>query len=199
MINLLASNAKEDIMYARRNTQLLRWCVVVLLIIGGIMLISLAGLFYIKQSQKQYTEQVSRTEAQLKEQNLEETQKKVESISNNLKLTTQVLSREVLFSKLLKQIGAAMPANTSLTDLKIGKTEGGIDLTAVASNYVTASQVQVNLQDPNNKIFDKADIINIVCNANNIVDPRYPCTINIRARFGKNASYFFISPTGAKS
>lgn len=199
MINLLASKSKEDIMYARRNTQLLRACLLVFLIICGIIVISLAGLFYIKQSLHQYNLQISKTEAQLKEQNLEETQKKVESISNNLKLTTQVLSREVLFSKLLKQIGSAMPANTSLTDLKIGKTEGGIDLTAIASSYDSATQIQLNLQDPANKIFDKADIINIVCNSANVLDPRYPCTVNIRARFGKNTSYFFISPSGAKS
>jgi len=199
MINLLASNAKQDLMYARRNTLLLRWCFVVILIIMGIGAISLAGLFFIKQSQKQYTDQVARTQAQLKEQNLETTQKKVESISNNLKLTTQVLSREVLFSKLLKQIGSAMPANTSLTDLKIGKTEGGIDLSAVASDYNAATQVQVNLQDPSNKIFDKADILNIVCTAANTLDPRYPCTVNIRARFGKNNTFFLINPTGVKS
>lgn len=199
MINLLASNAKEDILYARRNTQLLRYCIITLLVILGIVMISLAGLFYIRQSQKQYSQQVMDTRAQLKEQNLEETQQKVEAISNNLKLTTQVLSREVLFSKLIKQIGAAMPANTSLTDLKIGKTEGGIDLTAIASSYNSATQVQVNLEDPKNKIFDKADIINIVCNTSNIVDPRYPCTINVRARFGKNASFFFITPSGVKS
>lgn len=199
MINLLASKSKEDIMYARRNTQLLRYSVLALCVIAGIIAISLSGLFYMKQSQKQYAAQIARTEAQLKEQNLEETQKKVESISNNLKLTTQVLSREILFSKLLKQIGSVMPANTSLTDLKIGKTEGGIDLTAIASNYDSATQIQVNLSDPANKIFDKADIINIVCNTNNILDPRYPCTVNIRARFIKDAPFYFISPKGTKS
>lgn len=199
MINLLASNAKQDLMYARRNTLLLRWCFVVILIIGGIVLITLAGLFYIKQSQKQYTDQVTRTQTQLKEQNLDSTQKKVESISNNLKLTTQVLSREVLFSKLLKQIGSAMPTNTSLTDLKIGKTEGAIDLSAVASDYNAATQVQVNLQDPANKIFDKADILNIACNSTNTLDSRYPCTVNIRARFGKNNNFFLINPSGVKS
>ena len=199
MINLLASHAKTDIMYARRNTLLLRWCLVVVFIIAGVGIISLAGLFYIKQSQQQYTDQVGRTQAQLKEQNLETTQAKIESISNNLKLTTQVLSREILFSKLLKQIGSAMPANTSLTDLKIGKTEGGIDLSAVAADYNSATQVQVNLQDPANKIFDKADILNIACASNNVLDPRYPCTINIRARFGKNNNFFLINPGGAKS
>lgn len=198
MINLLASNAKEDILYARRNSQLLKYCLIVICIIIGTLLISLAGLFYINQSQKQYTEQVNKTLALLKEQKLEETQKKIETISNNIKLTTDVLSKEVLFSKLLLQIGAAMPAKTNLTDLKIINTTGGIDLTAIASDYDTATQVQVNLADPANKIFDKADIVNIICNSKTLIDPEYPCTINIRARFSSKASFYFIAPTGVK-
>src|SRR3989304_3430954 len=92
-------------------------------------------------------------------QKLEETQKSVQEISDNLKLVVQVLSREILFSKLIKQIGTAIPPSAVLTDLKIAKTSGGIDLTAVAIDYSTATQVQVNLQDPDNKIFDKADLI----------------------------------------
>lgn len=192
MINLLSSNVKNDILYARRNTTLLRWCLILVLVILGVGVISMSGYFYIRQSQKQYNSQIEQSKAQLSEQKLAETQTQIEDISNNLKLTVQVLSREVLFSKLFKQIGAAMPANTNLTDLKISKTEGGIDMTAIATDYNTASQVQINLQDSANKIFDKADILNIVCQPNS--KQPYPCTVNIRARFGSNKSFLFITP-----
>lgn len=199
MINLLASNSKQDIMYARRNTQMLRFSVIVIIVILGIALISLGGLFYIKKSQVEYTDQVNRTLTLLKEQELEQTQKNLETISNNIKLTTDVLSREVLFSKLIQQIGAAMPTSTNLTDLTINNTTGGIDLTASASSYYSATQVQVNLADPANKIFDKADIVNIVCNSVNATDVKYPCIINIRARFSPKASFYFITPKEKKS
>ncbi len=198
MINLLPAEIKSDIAYARKNATLLKFCVLLLLVIVGMALITVAGLFYMNQSKSLYNKQIKTAQEEIKNQKLETVQKQAEDISNNLKLTTQVLSREVLFSKLIKQIGAAMPPNTALSDLKIGKTEGGIDLTAVASDYNTGSQIQINLSDPANKIFDKADILNITCTSGN-TDPRYPCTVTIRARFGTNNGFLFISPNGVKS
>lgn len=198
MINLLPTDIKKNMSFARRNIRLARWSVALLVGIAGIWLIVAFGLFYLNRSTNSYSQQVAKTKQDLEDQKLGETQQEVENISSSLKLVIQVLGREVLFSKLLKQIGSVIPANASLTDLKIGKVEGAIDLTAVASDYNTATQVQVNLQDPSNKIFDKADIVSINCNSNSTSDPRYPCTINIRAQFSKNNPFLFINPAGDK-
>lgn len=191
MINLLPPSVKKDIHYGRRNTYLVKFSLVLVATIVGIFVIGMSGLYYMDQSIANYNDQVSRGQASLKSQNIDETQKKVEDISNNLKLTSQVLSREVFFSKLIQQIGAAMPNNTLLTDLKIAKTDGGIDLTAIATDYNNATQVQVNLSDKANKIFDKADILNTACVANP-TDPKYPCTITLRARFSKDNSFTYV-------
>lgn len=191
MINLLPSHLKKEIFFGRRNSQLAQLVVVLVSTILGVYLIGLFGLFYMNQSIHNYNDQVARARESLKSQKIDEIQKEVGTISNNLKLTSQVLSREVLFSKLIQQIGAAMPANTILTDLKIATTDGAIDLTAIASDYNTATQVQVNLADPANKIFDKADILNTQC-GNTATDPKYPCTVTLRARFGKNNDFTFI-------
>ncbi len=196
MINLLPPNVKQNITYARHNTKLLRWSFVLLFGIVGTAVIVLFGLFYINQSTKSYAAQVEKTQDELNAQKLPETQKQVEDISSNLKLVVQVLSREILFSKLIKQIGAAIPANASLTSLSIAKVSGGIDLTAIASDYNTATQVQINLQDPANKIFDKADIVNISCTSSATADPRYPCNVSIRAQFASNNPFLFINTKG---
>src|SRR3990167_6988130 len=148
MINLLPSEVTENIAYARRNTKLLRWSFALFIGIAGIWLVVAFGLFYINRSMNNYSRLVSAAQNDLKAQKLSETQKQVENISGSLRLVVQVLSREVLFSKLLTQIGSVIPANASLIDLKIAKIEGAIDLTAAASDYNTATQVQVNLQDP---------------------------------------------------
>lgn len=194
MINLLPSSIKKEIRFGRQNNRLVKLSIIFLLTISGSVLIGLAGLFYMNQSIDNLKAQADRTQLVLKSQKIDDTQKQVEEISGNLKLTTQVLSRQVFFSKLIQQIGAAMPTNTILTDLKITKTEGGIDLTAIASDYNTATQVQVNLADPANKIFDKADILNAACVANP-ADPKYPCTITLRARFSKDNSFTLVGGT----
>src|SRR3989344_1012864 len=186
MINLLPPEAKQSIAYARQNTKLLKWCVAIVLVTAGTGLVVAFGMLYMNRSINSYSAQVQKTQDELKAQHLEQTQKQVDDITGSLKLVVQVLSREVLFSKLFQQIGTAIPAKASLTDLKIGKVEGGIDLTAIAADYDTATQVQINLQDPANKIFDKADIVSITCNTASTTDPRYPCTVNVRAQFAKN-------------
>lgn len=195
MINLLPPDIKDSITYARRNTQLARWIGLVMTSFAGVAVVVVFGLLYMNQSITANQQQIAETQAQLKVQKLEETQKRVEDISGSLKLVVQVLSKQVLFSELLKQTGAAMPPNTVLVNLQINKLQGGIDIQAAGLDYATASQIQVNLQDPKNKIFSKADIINITCNntaTRNGLAAKYPCSISIRAQFTQNNPFMFI-------
>jgi len=192
MINLLPPDIRQNIMYARRNARLLRWTVGLLIGIVGIGLVIGIGYVYMNKLGKDYATQATQAQADLDKQNPAQTQKEVEDITNSLKLVVQVLSREVLFSKLLAQIGASLPSGSVLLNLSINKLQGGIDLSAGATDYQTASQVQVNLQDPNNKIFDKADIISIQCTTDGST---YPCTATIRAQFAQNNPFLFINGT----
>lgn len=199
MINLLPTGIREDLLYARRNTVLSRWVVACSFALLGIGLIVAGGYVYLDQSSKTYVKRVEIAQRNLQSQNVEETQKKVEEISNNTKLATQVLSREILFSKLLRQLGSSLPENTILKQLQIDKLQGGLTLQAGAKDISGGAQLQLNLQDPKNKIFDKADIENITCVP---PDPKiaYPCTVQIRALFTKSNPYLYIAPTaeGAK-
>jgi len=193
MINLLPTEFKQSIIYARRNRVLLRWIVALMFLLVGVATITFFGQLYIDRSINAQTTKAEQTREQLKTQRLAETQTQVEDISSSIKLALQVLSREVLFSKLLRQIGAAMPEGATLSGIGIEKVEGGIDLQAVATDYRSASQVQVNLQDPNNRIFDKADIVNISCkDEEGEAKSQYPCVVNIRALFGDNSPFLFI-------
>ena len=195
MINLLPVQIKKDVSYARRNTLLRRWifaCVVALI---GVGLIIGGGWLFMQKSIKDYEKQVTQSRESLKAQNIDEVQKQVESTSSSTKLTLQVLSREILFSKLIRQIGAALPANTTLTALQIDKVQGGIQLNAKSADYISGTQIQVNLQDPKNGVFEKADINSIGCPTPPTIQEPRPCTVSLRALFGKNNSFMFISPT----
>lgn len=192
MINLLPPDTREAIMYARRNTRLLHWSLALLAGIAGMVAIVVFGFFYIDQNTKNINQQVELARQELKVQKLEETQKRVEDLSGSLKLVTQVLSKQILFSELLQQVGAVMPSGSSLGGLNISKVQGGIDLQAVSRDYQTASQVQVNLQDPNNKLFEKVDILSINCGSQP-AQSAYPCTGTYRASFTKNNPFLLLS------
>lgn len=64
-----------------------------------------------------------------------------------------------------------MPENTVLSNIEISKVEGGIDLSAETKDQESATQIQVNLMDPNNKLFDKVDIVSISCGESNQPTP----------------------------
>jgi hypothetical protein len=193
VINLLPPNVKEDVLYARRNKKLVNWVFAILASIIGSLVIIGFGQLYLTQSVRSYTKQIEDGQERLRIQKIDETQKRVGEISGNLKLVVQVLSREILFSKVLRQVGAAIPSGAVLTELTIDKVEGGIDLTFEAKDYQTGSQILLNLQDPSNEIFEKADIEEIKCAAELPEGQTYPCQVSVRALFGDNSPYLFIN------
>jgi hypothetical protein len=201
MINLLPPDLKTGYLYARRNLSLRKWVILVLIALIGLGGLGAFGLMSLKQSQDEYSKQVAASQALLQKENYAETQKRVKEIGDSFKLVVKVLGQEVLFSQLLRQIAAAIPTGANLTGLTISQTQGGIDISANAVDYNTATQVQVNLADPENKIFSKADIISINCNTDPTKtgqDAIYPCTVNVRALFSNNNPYLFINSKGAR-
>lgn len=198
MINLLPPEIQQEYHYARRNTQLLRLVFMFGIGLAGLVLISAAGVWYLHQSANAYAKQADVTQLALNAQKQTETETTIKEMSNSLKLSVQVLSKEVLFSKLLTQLGTITPSNATLSNLSITELQGGVDITANTADYNAATQLQVNLADPDNKIFDKADIVSITCAAP-VNGSRYPCTVVIRALFAKNNPYLFISNSKAGS
>jgi Tfp pilus assembly protein PilN len=198
MINLLPVETKANYVFARRNTRILKWAAGLLVGILGIALVINGGTIYINQSINDSTNAISDINSQLRYEKLDKVQGQVSAISNNLKLMVTVLSKEVLFSQLLQQIGITLPNGAVLTGINITQVQGGIDLQAAAVNYQTASQIQINLQDPNNKIFSKADLISIQCSGSpgtigGSFSNAYPCKVQIRAQFVANNPFLFIN------
>jgi hypothetical protein len=194
MINLLPPDIKEGYTYARRNVRLRRWAFSFGLALVGLAALGTIGMVSLQQTSNNYQRQVSLAQETLKKEDMEGTQKRIQDISNSFKLVVKVLGQEVLFSDLIRQMGSAMPAKANLTGLTIRDTTGGLDIVAEATDYSTATQVQVNLADPRNKIFSKADIISINCDQ---TDSAYPCIVNIRALFAKDNPFLFINSKGA--
>jgi len=181
-----------------RNVHLVRWTVICGLSLVGLAVISTAGLIYIQQTTRSYDGQIAAGQALLKEEKLTSTQTEIKDISSSLKLAVQVLSQEVLFSKLLTQLAIITPSNSVLTNLNISQSQTSIDITALSTSYNAAAQLQVNLADPANKLFSKADIVSVNCGSAS-TDSKYPCTATIRALFTTNNPYLFINDGGAKS
>ncbi len=190
MINLLPNDIKDEVIFARHNNALRNWIFACLAALAGVVVIIAAGQLFIYQSTQTWQKQVDTTRAELGAEKLEDTQKKITEISDSIKLSLQVLSREILFSKLISQIGNTIPDGSALQGLTINTSQSGVDITAVATDYQTATQVHINLSDPNNKIFEKADILNVTCTQT--PNEKYPCTISIRALFANQNEFQYV-------
>jgi Tfp pilus assembly protein PilN len=196
MINLLPPELKETYTYGRRNRALARWISTMALCLVGAVLLTAGGYLYLNQSIDSTNQQIADVNRQLQSENQSKVQAQVTDISNNLKLAVQVLSKEILFSKLLKQLAAVTPNGAVLTNLSITQAQGGLDITAETTSYATATQLQVNLADPSNQIFSQADIEGIDCSGQT-GNSAYPCAVTMRTLFAKNNPFLFIN-NGAK-
>lgn len=193
MINLLPPDLKQAYHYARRNYHLSRWIVVLLTVLAGAAIITAAGWVYLNQTSKQYQSQITASQKNLDAQSYKQVESQIKEMSNNLKLSVQVLSKQILFSELLIHLGTIMPKDTKLSALNISQTEGGIDITAVAKTYASATQIQVNMSDSSNKLFSKVDLVSITCDSSDTSD--YPCKVSLRALFSNQNPFLFIHNT----
>jgi Tfp pilus assembly protein PilN len=192
MINLLPPELKDQYIYGRRNTVLRRWALAMGFGIAGVAVVTFTGLFFMEKSIVTYRGQVNATSQHLADENLEKTREHSKQVSADIKLATDVLSKEILFSKLLTQIAKVIPPRTSLTDLNISSDQTGLEIKALAADYLSAAQLQVNLQDPANPIFAKADIQTITCGGQS-ADPKYQCTVTIKALFKQNNQFLYLN------
>ncbi len=200
MLNLMPPDARSAISYARHNARLFRWTVGCLIIIVAMGATVVVGGFYIDNSKHNLASSIDQTKATITAQKLDKVQAQAQSLSGGVKLIVQVLSKEIQFSKLLQQIGGLMPAGATLGDIQLSnKVNGALDLTANAVDYESATQVQVNLQDPKNNLFDKVDTLSVSCADSNAttsssaVDSRYKCQILVRALFKSTAAVTLLA------
>lgn len=204
LLNLMPPDAKTSIAYARHNTRLVHWTIGCLMIIVAMAATVVLGSFYIDNSKHNLTKSIEQTKNTISTQKLDKIQAEAQNLSGGVKLIVQVLSKEIQFSKLLEQLGGLMPTGATLGNVQLSsKVNGALDLTANAVDYQSATQVQVNLQDPKNNLFEKVDTISVTCtdgapSSSGIVDSRYKCQIIVRALFKSDAAVTLLASPPSK-
>lgn len=198
MINLLAPTHSADLRYRHHNAMLKRWLITSTIATGGLILIVVAGWLYIANQNRVLTRSINTTKQQLQAQDLTGIQKQASTLTGNIKIINQVLSREIRFSDLIQQIGAVMPSGTVLSSLTLSNIDGAIDLSTSSKDYTSAVQIAVNLGDSKNNIFQKVDIVNINCSSTST--NAYPCNATFKALFEPTTKNRFLNvpPTGVK-
>ncbi|MEK7471895.1 MAG: hypothetical protein AAB624_01475 [Patescibacteria group bacterium] len=191
MIDLLPTDVKKSRTYGRRNGQLLRWNFMCLLGILGILIIVGTGYFFVDNATLSAAKVKQQTEESIKTAKLDEAEVEYATFSNNLKTVVQILSSQVLFSELLQQIGGVTPNGATLNSVSLADTDNALDLSFTTSSAGLAPTIQVNLEDPENELFEKADIIQVSCQVDEDGDEE--CGVQLRALFKTDAKFLFLN------
>lgn len=199
MINLLPPDQKRALIFARRNTRLRKGVVGMSIGVGLLLLVAGGNLLLLHREAASYRDNIAAIEQELKQKDEANTIKRMDEISGNLNLVIKVLSGQVLFANLFQQVGSAMPNGSILQNLALtGDMTGGVDLQIGSVDYDTGTQVLLNLQDPDNKIFEKADLVSLNCAERTAENGPYYCTGKIRATFQKDSQFSFLKQQTAQ-
>ena len=197
MINLMPDYMRQEIIYARRNRTLLRWLFAMIIVIVGVGLMTLFGQYYINRSTTSLEASAKTTQDRIGAQNLATVQKEIKGLSNNFTTITQLLQRQLLFSKMFTKIGSIVPSGAILRGINLSTTTTSIDLNVVAVNREAATQAFVNISDPTNGLFEKADLISVGCdqidNDSSEAAIKYPCSATIKVIIKTDSSFFFLN------
>lgn len=191
MINLLPPEVKEMRSYGRRNLLLVRWS---LLCLGAAILlmgIAAAGYIFITNAEQSAVQTKTQTEAAIQTAKLDEVSAEFDAFSSNLKTVTQILSKQVLFSSLIRQIGSIIPDGATLNSVSLSDADNALSLDIKVSSPDLAPTVQVNLENEQNGLFEKADIISVSCLTD--ASKQQSCTVSVKALYRKDANFLFLN------
>jgi Tfp pilus assembly protein PilN len=192
MINLLPPEQKQQISYARKNSQLLNWMIALTVLIIAIFTLTLVGQFFISQNINSLKAINQSVEQRIEQRGLANTQKEVESLSNNMTTVVKILKDHLLFSKIFDKIGSLLPPGTSLSGIEISSSESALELEFKSSTQDAASQVFINISDPNNGLFEKADLLNVNCPRSDI-SRTDPCITQVRVIIKTDSNFYFLN------
>ncbi|MBP9812952.1 hypothetical protein H6794_00990 [Candidatus Nomurabacteria bacterium] len=197
MINLLPYDYKQQIQYARKNKELVKWNLALGIAMLVIIAVSAAGTLYMYKTTKDYEKTVSQNTASLQDKKLEQDYQSMEKLSKDFKTVVDIASQQLLYSKILKAIAPLLPADTELNGIEITQGKQGVELKLNGQDQATLTQAFINISDKNNNIFEKADFNNVTCKEKSDGE-KYPCSANIKGLFTKNSDFYFINSGSTK-
>jgi hypothetical protein len=198
MINLMPDYLRQEIAFARRNYALLQWLMAVTIVIIAVGAMTIFGQYYIGRNTKSLEAAAEVTKERIDAQNLQTTQTDIQSLSNNFTTVTRLLKQQLLFSRMFVKIGSIVPGGAILRGITLSTTTStAIDLNVVAINRDVATQAFVNISDPANGLFDKADLLSVSCSTVGIdssdLTAKYPCSAMIKVVIKTDSSFYFLN------
>jgi cell division protein FtsB len=184
MINLMPDTAKKEIRSARANVLLTRYIIVVILAFAFLSLL-LAGSFVVLTQTKTSAEQLISGNDE-KAAVYSETKAQVDALSSSLSETKRILDEEILYSRVLMNIGQQMPEGTILSGITLSSDSfKGTPVTLKAYAKTTEAAVLLREKFQSTSIFSNVNFES-VSDTDGIAG--YPVSVSMKLTVTKAAA-----------
>lgn len=182
MINLLPPAQKEIIKFGRYNLRALRYLLLAAATGIGLVAILLFGLLLASREERQLKDLVDDKQVSLNQFDSQLTDAK--NLAERIDVIAALLSREVAFSKLLPAIGAAVPPGTTINGLELDTTDANnLSISGESDRQSGPAVFRENLAKTE-KLFSRADIVNISLVENDSSNDVYSFLIDVQFAVG---------------
>lgn len=192
MINLTPIDMKQDRHYRRNNLLFLRWITQSTLMLLLLIVSVVAGFGLISGQQKRLDKEKELLNKEISDLKLSEIESSYSGFVANVDTVTQILSKQILYSDLIKQIGSVTPSGAILNSISISSKDNALDLNFKIDAQDIAPIIQLNLEDEKNNLFSKADIVQLNCPTTST------CTAQLKAEYKKDFPYLFVNTLGGQ-
>jgi|AntRauTorcE11897_2_1112592.scaffolds.fasta_scaffold00484_12 Tfp pilus assembly protein PilN len=158
MINLLPPEIKQEQLYTKRNTLLVKYLLVAAIITGLALATLLTGSYLLSKEEAQLSDRLAAKQEDVRVAT--ETANEARELSNQIDTIGLLLDDELKFSQLIPSIAALIPTNANLTSLSLtADTTTPLVLVAGVNSQSTAALMRVNIEASG--LFSAADIVSI--------------------------------------
>lgn len=176
MINLMPDEAKVELRAARTNVLLIRYISVIFLAFVFLVFV-LGGSYYLLMQTKDSAQKLIEAN-DTKASVYSSTQKQIDTLSSQLSGAKTILNQEVLYSKVLVNLGQQMPSGTLIDQLTLN--DSSFTNTSVSMKiYAKSTNAAVSLRDRFQKspYFKDVNFQNITESSQDVAG--YPVTANL--------------------
>ena len=168
MINLIPTEVKTSIRYARYNTALIGYGVIAVLVVVLIAGVLFFGFTIASADESSLQESIAQKESDLNE--LVAVEGDASDLADKIDTVGKLLDREVKFSEVLQEIGSILPEGAILTSLRLtNSNEEPLRIAALVDTKNNAAVLRQNIEDSDR--FTGADIEGIVVNLDENGEP----------------------------
>jgi len=185
MINLMPDNAKKEIRSARTNVILTRYIIIIVLAFAFLTML-LAGSYVVLTQAKQSAQRLidaNGTKAEV----YSSTKAQVDTLSSGLSETKSILNQEVLYSKVLINIGQQMPTGTVIEKISLDAASfTGTPLSLKAYAKTTEAAVALREKFQSSPIFTNVSFESVSDTSGGIAG--YPVSVSMTLTITKAAT-----------